>query len=215
MNHRVLKGCSDNFIDFFNWTVDFLADNNKKVTIVNQRHIEFDGGKCSGWCDGSEIVAARKNPLFEQVYAHEFAHMTQAIEQSPLWKEDYNFWNLIEKGSLSANNWHDVMEIIELERDCERRSLLFSKKWRLFDNEDYAQKANLYLFYYQYVFLTGKWIDSTSIYHPLILDKMPKKLLPAASFNTINMPLMQLFDDCLSKKGKFYKKGFTWNKLRL
>lgn len=215
MKTNFLAQCSPNFQEFFEWTTDYLFEHQKKVTIVNKRNISFDGGKCSGWCDGSEIVAARKNPLFEQVYCHEFSHMTQAIENSSLWKDEYDFWEIIEKQTACPRNWHKVMEVIALERDCEKRSMEFSKQWGLFDNEKYAQQANLYLFYYQYVFLRQKWIDSTSIYHPLLIEEMPKKLQPLSKFNSINMDLMALFDECLDKKGQFYKKGFTWNKLML
>lgn len=215
MNTKILKGCSENFTKFFDWTTDYLLDHGKKAVIVNKRNIDFAGSKCSGWCDGEEIVAARKNPLFEQVYCHEFSHMTQAVEKSPLWKDEYDFWDLFEKDQISPRAWDSIMEIIALEYDCEKRSLAFSKQWNLFDNEKYAQQANLYLFYYQYVFLKRQWIDSTSIYHPLILDQMPKKLVNLGEFNSINMKLMSLFDECLDKNGKFYTKGFTWNKLRL
>jgi hypothetical protein len=34
---------------------------------------------------------------------------------------------------------------------------------------------------------------------------MPEKILPMSQFKTINMPLMQLFEDCIDKNGKFYK----------
>lgn len=212
MINKALKGCSKNFCDFFNWSTDILSENEKKVTIVNQRNVTFDGSSCSGWCDGSEIVIARKNPLFEQVYCHEFSHMIQAIDNCPLWKDEYGVWDIIDKKIAHPRNWVNFFDVIALERDCEKRSMQFSKQWSLFDNEKYAQQANLYLFYYQYVFLSQTWIDSTSIYHPLLLETMPKKLQPLSKFKTIDMELMKLFNDCLDKKGKFYKKGFTLKK---
>lgn len=201
---KFLKRCDKNFIEFFEWTTDYLAQHNKKLTVVNQRNVDFGDSKCSGWCDGDQIVIARKNPLFEQVYCHEFAHMMQAVEGSPFWKSDYKFWDALEKKNVKLKDWKNLMEVLLLEHDCEKRSLALSKKWSLFDNQQYAQQANLYLFYYHYIFLKRKWMDSTSIYHPILLQSMPKKLASSNKLNTINMELMDLFDQCLEKGGVFY-----------
>ena len=198
-----------NFIEFFEWAQAYLDKHNKCIQLVNRQNISYESGKCSGWCDGQTIAVAIKNPLAEEVFVHEFCHMNQAIEKSQFWKEDYDFWTLLEKKQLDIKHWDKIMDVIALERDCEKRALALSKKWSLFDNEDYAQKANAYLFYYHFIFLKQKWMDSTSIYHPFILEEMRKKLLPLNYFNDINMELMNLYNDCLDKKGKFYKKAFT------
>lgn len=202
---KYLNGCSKNFKKFFNWSIDYLGKYDKKVIIVNNKSVVQDGIKCSGWCDDEEIVIARKNPFFQEVFVHEFCHMQQNIQESPYWKDTSLFWRHLSKDKVAINSWDSVLDIISLERDCERRAISLSKKWKLFDNKIYAKRANLYLYYYQYVFLKRKWTNSTSIYHPYLVDVMPDKILPMSQFKTINMPLMQLFEDCIDKNGKFYK----------
>lgn len=202
---KYLDGCSRNFKKFFDWSIDYLGKHDKKVVIVNSKSVVQDGIKCSGWCDDDEIVVARKNPLFQEVFVHEFSHMQQNIEQSPYWKDTSLFWRHLSKDKVAINSWDSVLDIISLERDCEKRVVKHSKKWKLFDNNLYAKRANLYLYYYQYVFLKRRWTNSTSIYHPYLVDVMPEKILPMSQFKTIDMPLMQLFEDCIDKKGKFYK----------
>lgn len=202
---KYLDGCSRNFKKFFDWSIDYLGKHDKKVVIVNSKSVVQDGIKCSGWCDDDEIVVARKNPLFQEVFVHEFSHMQQNIEQSPYWKDTSLFWRHLSKDKVAINSWDSVLDIISLERDCEKRVIKHSKKWKLFDNNLYAKRANLYLYYYQYVFLKRRWTNSTSIYHPYLVDVMPEKILPMSQFKTIDMPLMQLFEDCIDKKGKFYK----------
>lgn len=202
---KYLDGCSKNFKKFFDWSIDYLGKHDKKVVIVNSKSVVQDGIKCSGWCDDDEIVVARKNPLFQEVFVHEFSHMQQNIEQSPYWKDTSLFWRHLSKDKVAINSWDSVLDIISLERDCEKRVIKHSKKWKLFDNNLYAKRANLYLYYYQYVFLKRRWTNSTSIYHPYLVDIMPEKILPMSQFKTIDMPLMQLFEDCIDKKGKFYK----------
>jgi hypothetical protein len=207
---KAVEGCSKEFANFFDWSLEYLIEHNKCIKMVNARHVNMGPSqKCSGWCDGSEIVIARKNPLFEQVYVHEFSHMNQAIEESPLWGDDSDFWNLLYTKGLSIPDYQKVMEVIALERDCEKRAIAHSKKWKLFDNEAYAKQANTYLHYYQYIFLTKKWVNSTSIYHPMILDVMSSKIKDIGSFYEIDMDLMNLFHQCLEPKGKYYKKGFS------
>lgn len=207
--NKTLEGCSKNFCKFFDWSLDYLCEHKKKIQIVNRRHVLMDDGiKCAGWCDGNEIVIARKNPLFEQVYVHEFSHMTQAIGNSPAWAEEFGFWHILYGKGFQVQDYERVLEVIDLERDCEKRAIAFSKKWKLFNEKKYAQLANVYLHYYQYLFLTNKWVNSTSIYHPLLIQKMPEKIQSMSKFKDIDMDLMSLYYQCLDKKGSFYKKGF-------
>ena len=177
-----------------------MEKHEKKIIIVNAKSIKMDGVRCGGWCDEEEIVVAFKNPLFEQTYVHEFSHMQQNIQESPYWKDTSLFWKHLNKDKIAISSWDSVLEIIALERDCEKRALNHSKKWEIFDNKDYAKNANLYLHFYQYVFLKRKWIPSPSIYHPVLAKMMPTELRPLADFKHIDMNLMCLFDECLDKK---------------
>lgn len=202
---KQLESCSPNFRKFFNSATKYLEKHGKNVVIVNSRTITQDGVKCGGWCDGDEIVVAWKHHLFEEVFVHEFSHMQQAVENSPYWKDTSLFWRHLEKDRIAINSWDSVLDIIALERDCEKRAVTHSKRWKLFDNEEYSKSANLYLHYYQYVFLKRKWLNSTRIYNPLLLQAMPDKIRPLADFKHLDMNLMSLFDKCLDKKGEFYK----------
>lgn len=188
----------------------------KKLTVAKKKNIIFDSGKCSGWCDGQEIMIAGKNPLFEETFVHEFSHLTQAIELSPLWRNDYRFWDDLDAGKLDVDSWDSIMDIILLERDCERRAIKFSKKWDLFDNHIYAQRANLYLFYYHYVYLKGEWFPSTNLYsYPPLLQMMPRQLVSISEFKTINMNMMKLYDLAHDKKErKILPKPATLSRIR-
>lgn len=193
---------SKNFPAFFEWAEKYLEKHGKTLTVHNGRNVKFDSGLCVGWCDGEEISIALKNPKAEEVFVHEFSHMMQAIEGSPLWKDGYSFWTSLKKGKLEIQDWPKLMEVIALEHDCETRALKLSKKWNLFNNKKYAQAANSYLYYYQYVFLRKKWFNSTCIYKPNVLDFMPNTLNPLESFNYIDMRMMDAFDEVLNKKRK-------------
>jgi hypothetical protein len=203
-----LKYKKQNFKEFFYWSIEYLEKYEKRVTIVNSKSVRIDGGSCSGWCDGEEMVVAAKSPRFEEVYVHEFSHMNQDVEKSKYWDpEDNTLWEHLMHKKIQISSWDAVLRAIALERDCERRTINHSKNWGLFNNENYAQSANLYLYFYHYVFVKRTWKNSISIYNPILLREMPTKLLPISHFTSINMDMMKLFDECLDKKGKYYKKN--------
>lgn len=190
-----IEQCSPNFVRFFKYAKKYCSKHNKKIIVCNQKRLYLNGVKCAGWCDGNEMAIAFKNPLFEEVFVHEFCHMQQAIEKSPLWKEEFIFWDKLEKKKINLKNWNDVLEVMLLERDCEARAIKFSKRYGLFNNTAYAKKANIYLLFYQYVFLKHRWKDSTSIYSNMELyKKVPSKLFSAKQLSHIDMNLMLLFD---------------------
>jgi hypothetical protein len=204
-----LKYKSQNFKDFFYWTTKYLEKHDKKVVIVNSRSVKIDGNvSCAGWCDGEEMVVAAKNPLFERVYVHEFSHMNQAVEECPYWdSEDNTLWEDLARKKVQIRSWDAILRTIALERDCERRSINHAKQWDLFSVEKYAQNANAYLYYYHYVFLKQSWANHKDIYHPILMREMPTKLLPLSTFKSINMDMMKLYEECLDKKGRYYRKN--------
>jgi hypothetical protein len=200
---KIINSCSDSFKEFFNWSKEYLKENDKKIIIKNTNFLRSDGVRCGGLCYEDKIVMAFKNPLFEEIYVHEFSHMQQKIEGSKLWEYDSSFfWNSLAKNKTEINCWENVLGIIALERDCEKRALKHSKKWNLFNNEEYIKRTNLYLCFYQYVFLKRKWPNSTTIYIPDLIELMPKKLLPLSYFNKIDMELMKAFDYHIEKSKK-------------
>lgn len=201
--NKILKNSSPAFLVFFNWATDYLLKHKKGLEIKNTRKIRLTNGWCGGWCDGDRIVIAGKNPLFEETFVHEFCHMMQAIEKDPVWTTSSLFWTYLDKNSININSWDSVFEIIELERNCELRAVELSKKWKLFDNKLYSQRANVYLFFYHFVFLQKKWVNSTGIYSSVeIMSKVPKKIVDLEQLQKIDMNLMKIYDEYLGKKGK-------------
>jgi hypothetical protein len=188
-----------NFKKFEKYARSYCEKHNKTITLVPRKSVfqkEFKNFKCAGFCDGDEMVIATKNPNFYTVFIHEFAHLTQAVERIPMWYECGDIWSALQNGKVSLAQWDDFVKVIALERDCERRALNLIKKFNITSLEIYAIKANIYLYYYQYVFLTKRWNRKKSIYECQdIHDLMPDILLSARHFNNINMEVMTCFFD--------------------
>lgn len=101
------------------------------------------------------------------VFIHEACHMEQWIEQSPAWT------NVFVKGR-EAVDWIDawlegkeglpepIEELVArartVELDCERRVVEKIKEYGLpLDVEEYAQKANSYVYFYNHLLRTRQW----------------------------------------------------------
>lgn len=194
---------SKNFAKFKAFAESYCSKRGKKIIIINKKSIAENGARYGGWCDGKEMVIAGKHKLFEDIFIHEFSHMTQAVEDTQIWRENGDIWTGLAKKKVKILDWPEYIKTIELERDCEKRALKFIKKYQIMNCGIYAKKANMYLYYYQFVFLNKKWENSTSIYDcQEIYDKMPEKLLPMSAFQNINMEIAQIFAEFFKKKCK-------------
>jgi hypothetical protein len=113
-----------------------------------------------------------------------------------MWYESGDIWSALQKGKVSLAQWDEFVKVIAVERDCERRALNLIKKFNITSPEIYARNANIYLYYYQYVFLTKRWSRRKSLYEcEKLHDLVPENLLPASHFSNINMEVMTCFFD--------------------
>jgi uncharacterized protein YneR len=189
-----------NFQKFEKFVREYCELHRKKIIIKPTKHLRSNGVKYGGCCDGNSMQVASKNPLFENIFVHEFSHMTQAVEEIDLWYDYGDIWEPLAENRISIASWDEFMKVIALERDCERRALKFIRQFNLCSEEDYALKANTYLYYYQYVFLTKNWNQKKSIYGcPEVNALMPTKLLPMSTFKKIDMKIMEAFFKYLKK----------------
>lgn len=181
------KNLHKKFPLFWEEMKQYLETHNKKIEIKNSSYLLNDG-KCGGFCDGNRIVVAKKAYFFLETLCHEYCHLQQAVEESPLWTED--FWCL----KYKISDFNKLYNLLLLERDCELRVLKLNEKWGFFNPKTYAQRTNTYLFFYHYVFLKRKWRISTTVYLPEIVSKMPSEIVSPERLQVIDMPMMAEYD---------------------
>lgn len=100
-----------------------------------------------------------------EIFVHETSHLDQQKER-PKWfshrltkVQIFNEF-LLKKGPVA---WSDVFKILELEHDCEKRSLQKIFDYNLpISPTHYSQRANLYLLSYVRGFKSGKWSNGKS-----------------------------------------------------
>ena len=191
------------FQPFLEYAKDYITKNDGRLIIRNVKYLS-DGGRHSGSCDGKEIIVAGKCSKFMEVFVHEFAHFTQAVDKAPLWEngsDGTHFWNWLAKKESSdgIKLWDELIDIILVERDCELRSLKLIKKFDIpISLKDYTKSANLYLYYYHFCFLKRKWMSNyTDLYKSELFFKMPEKIIPKSKISNIDMNMMKLFEEVL------------------
>jgi len=137
----------------------------------DKSHVLADGIECNGYFDDSplEFAVGMDKPFGQwfSVYVHEYCHFTQLRDKSSVWaashvKGDEKFWEMwFDKKQPYPQEVIDryVLPLLEVEADCERRALKIHRENPEFgiDPDVYAQKANSYIHFYNYVRLFRKW----------------------------------------------------------
>lgn len=121
------------------------------------------------------------------IFIHEYCHFKQ-------WVEDKKMFEKGEKDCSIVFSWLEnkekvnkskidkaIIGIQDLESDCERRAFnIIKKSFRHIIHQDiYAQKANAYILFYNFVRDNKKWYDSKikPYEHLDIFSLMPKKII--------------------------------------
>lgn len=155
------------------------------LSLQHVQNVDVENLPCSGYFDEKSLVVATKKKRVQDwvdVLVHESCHLDQFIGKSKLWDSNDDPLHVIEawiKGKRINFTKRDkaFKNALLLELDCEKRSIKKFNKYKLnIDVEEYAQKANSYLFAYMVALHEKRWY--TSPYeNPKIWKKMPKKLL--------------------------------------
>lgn len=149
---------------------------------------EYCGGnsKCHGIFyfnnkDKPVIKVAKGNKTREQwlgILIHEYCHFLQ-------WKYNVKAWKEFDRGSFSFDdvilqpkkNKRNIMLLLKLELDCEKRAVKLIKSNNLDINaQNYIQTANYILYKYAYLYKYYKWPTKHLIINEII-DIFPENFL--------------------------------------
>lgn len=146
-------------------------------------HQAKDVNNYGGYFDYStkEFVVAMKNKMGFEILIHEYCHYLQ-------WKEDRKYFLKLVKDCGIIFDWLDgkfykksIIEsatrgVMELEWDCEKRSVDTIKKYKLDVNvEDYCRSANSYILFYHMVKENRQWYKK-SPYNTKLVNSMSSHL---------------------------------------
>jgi len=144
-----------------------------KFLPVKKTYVSVEGNvRVSGYFDSGdmELAVAIKLPEIEwlQVLVHEYSHFRQFKANCKAWKQTtvngedvcdaiflwVSYQNRISRKLLKGH----TIRTINLELDCEKRTVRNIRKFSLpLDIPTYIQKANSYLYFYNYAMLRRRW----------------------------------------------------------
>lgn len=144
---------------------------NITTIFLKQKNVLLGNIECSGYFDDEKrlIAVAMDHPedFWFSILIHEYMHMKQWIENSPLWidmdgaDDDMDEW-LGGKDFSPEELARMINSVQAIEADCERRSLDFIKEHNItqIDPIEYAKKANSYVYFYCLIAERRKFYDS-------------------------------------------------------
>jgi hypothetical protein len=157
----------------------------------------YCGGKskCSGlfYMDSNDnpIIKVAKGSISEEewfgILIHEYCHFIQWSEDSKVWNKfcdtDVTYSEIILK---PAKYKKELLLLMNLELDCEKRTYKIIKNNQLFDYKDYAQNANAILYKYSFLYNFNKWPENNRKSKKIL--KFCKTTLLNKSEDYLNIP---------------------------
>jgi hypothetical protein len=161
-----------------------LKDLDGKVVFVKGRYC---GGKskCSGlfYMDANDnpIIKVAKGGLKEEewfgVLIHEYSHFIQWRDDTRVWNKYCDYDITYSQILLKPEKYKkELLALMNLELDCEKRAFKIIKNNNLFNYKDYAQNANSILYKYAFLYNYNTWPDDNRKYRK-IQKICPTKLL--------------------------------------
>lgn len=155
-------------IELLSHHVHIIASEEKQVSYDSQ-----ENSWCSGYFNDVPLTfAVALNKPFKDwflVFIHEYCHFKQYLENRTYFHQQCldieQFFNWLEGNELELDKVNRYLNVAkELEADCEKRVLANLEAFgisELIDAKEYAQKANSYINFYNYVAKHRKWYEAS------------------------------------------------------
>lgn len=145
---------------------------NKELKEYNGKIVLYKGEYCGGSdkCHGMFEFNSKDQPVIKVaignktndqwfgVLIHEYCHFVQWRDDSPIWiafeESNFNIDDIIKSPKKYRKQ---ILQLIRLEVDCERKTLKLIKKHKLFCPKQYAKEANAVLYKYGFLYTHGFW----------------------------------------------------------
>lgn len=158
-------------LQFVKWVKKECKDANVEVSLRKVGFVKAqDGVRCAGYFEeklkGATLVSSLNRPDWIEILAHEFSHMRQWQEESPIWLNSGESFVALDRWLSGSNVRHmdkHISAVRDLELDCEKRAVKLIKEWKLkVDIDNYIRKANAYVLFYNHLLKTRKWSDPSN-----------------------------------------------------
>lgn len=154
----------------------------------------YKGPYCGGdsKCSGLFYLDSRDNPIIKiakggpenewiGILVHEYCHFLQWKDDIKVWKKFSDNCATFDDLMLNPKKYkNEIIDLIALELDCEKKAVRILKANQLLDIEDYIKSANAILLKYAYLYHYNKWPNKFFKFQK-VKKGCPDKLLKSAS----------------------------------
>ena len=187
------KTINPRILNYINHELDKCRANGISIYMPKRRSIAHSGGDyCAGYLEVDHpsgrpmfaVACGRSIRNWLLIFVHESCHLDQWLEQVPFWEVYVNGESTLDvmdqwlnlKVDLNSRELKAVFDnVIEIEADCERRSVEKIKQWDLPINIDsYIRKSNAYIWSYRLMQETRNWNHTAAYGHGPVWRAMPK-----------------------------------------
>ena len=197
--------------DFVNCTLTQINRRRIKTLLPLTPRVYFAPNmQTSGYFSAEEFAVGMGKSLNEwlRIFAHESSHADQLFEDARVWRfrvKNKDPCQLLDLWLQGRKYAHDVIEkfiscIIELERDCEIRTMRKIRDHNLpLDIEDYCRRANVYMCFYRAVQSKRRWYKQ-DLYTPELLDTVRSdRIMFMSELSKITIKQQKLFYSVMDK----------------
>jgi len=156
---------------FVDYAKDKVEQAGVKLILADREYLYIDNVNVNGYFseEDMQLVCATGRPLklWFPIFVHEFCHFEQMQDDCRAWKQSRingvdpsdQFFNWIVNGKYPFLRMKEIAKRLRIcETDCERRSVKNIKKFKLpLDSKEYCQRANAYIYFYNYALLKRRW----------------------------------------------------------
>lgn len=188
-------------MDFLRHVKEVCKENDVRFYQGRGKFIKLsDSIKCAGYFDHTNKVLAyaSKHPFALGILVHESCHLDQWLENPKFFKE-FDKCVVIDEWlsgkEVSSKRLDDAIKMaMELELDCEKRSVKKIKKFNLpLDPKVYTRRANVYIYFYLWLRKTRRWSSPSNSPYQIaeIVNSVPSRFLK--EYKTLPKYLEKLF----------------------
>ena len=201
---KIKKIENNNAKNFIQTEIAHCKQHKIRINVINDPNLV----ECNGhFTDGEPpCLSAYINENIEDwlpIFVHETCHKDQYLETTDIWNkrigneydalEIFDMW-IDHHIELLPHQLRSVLEnIVQVELDCERRSVIKIQKYDLpIDISEYIQKANSYIWYHHAASHVRAYTQRSSPYvNPDIWAKMPVDF--NRNYSTIKNKMLKLY----------------------
>lgn len=186
---------------------EICKDNNIELRLIDKYSIRQDGVAIGGSFGGIRkmvLSSSTARPDWLHILVHEASHVDQYLyAHDEMWVAKGDSYDNLDDWLHFKKTYNidkHINNVQDLELDCEKRAVLKIMANNLpIDHREYIQRANAYVYFFQYLKTSRRWPNSKKSPYslPEIWKNMPTKFLKTYQYRKLPKKYFKLYQTYL------------------